>query len=193
VRTEETVVRKKKEQTPPPDGANGHSKEEPTVQKVEVNASDLDITIDTMRGDIVDLFMDTVVRKMRLGWTDLAAFDQTVVVENVSRVAAAIIRRCLGDIADAGLPFVEGQTSKIAIDKALELKFVLAPTVENITALAEHGRNSAAVLVLADSKAYMGAREKQYVQPDEPELPIGDAPIEAAPPQEPLMLEHHAA
>lgn len=159
-------MRKKKKETPPPESehkTNGHA--DP--------GNPLELRLEKLKTDVANHLIAHVVRPLDKPFAKMDERGQEDVIRNVMHCADMIVRRSALLISEQGFPHVLGTMGKFSVDeKGIEIKFKSNATVENITAIATHGR-SAAVLVLAEVEGFMGSIE-DYPKPerDQPVLPM---------------------
>jgi predicted dinucleotide-utilizing enzyme len=111
---------------------------------------------------------------MTVPWAMLREDEQRDKIDAISECAKDAVRRAVAAIAVGGFPAVIVSIGAIKIDKGLEIKIAAAGSVENITRLAEHGKQGA-ILILVESSAYFGERAAAKPDPDQPNLPIEEA------------------
>lgn len=135
---------------------------EPTVAKFETG---------TLAGDIRDVIL-THFRQIKVPWSMLAEQEQLDKIAAIEALGRDVARRAVYMVAASDMPVVHVTIGKWTVGEQIECKITAAAFLQNITHLAEHGQNSA-VLVLADPGAYQGEREKANGDPDQPPLPLG--------------------
>lgn len=125
---------------------------------------------ETLSGDIRDALL-THVRAIRVPWSMLSEEEQADTITAISHSAENAVRRIAGVIAAAEQPHVVGTINKFVVKNDCKVEFLAASLVDNIVALAEHGKTSA-VLVLADSSEFIGERAPAKPDPDQKALPV---------------------
>lgn len=130
------------------------------------------IEASTLSGDIRDVLL-THVRSMTIPWAMLSEHEQRDKIYAISECGKDVTRRAIQAVAIAGFPSVLVSIGSIKIDKGLEIKLGATGTVENITRLAEHGKQ-AAVLVLVEAQQYFGERAAVAPDKDQPDLPLDE-------------------
>jgi hypothetical protein len=138
----------------------------------------LDLQVETLSGDIRDSLL-THLRDMRSGWAMMGERDQRAKIGVVERAAEDLVRKVVNLVSGTQYPEIEATVGPVKLDKGVEIKLATVDTVENITALAKHGK-ARAVLVLVDPKIFYGEREPAEVDPDEPTMDMPEPPKRAA-------------
>lgn len=124
----------------------------------------------TLAGDIRDVIL-THFRSIKVPWAMLNEQEQRDKINAIDNFGRDVARRAVHMVAASDMPTVHVMVGKWTVGEQIELKVSSAALLANITRLAEHGQ-TAAVLVLADPGAYMGEREKQQADPDQPGFPF---------------------
>ena len=138
----------------------------------------LDLQVETLSGDIRDSLL-THLRDMKSGWAMMGERDQRAKIGIVERAAEDLVRKVVNLVSGTQYPEIEATVGPVKLDKGVEIKLATVDTVENITALAKHGK-ARAVLVLVDPKIFYGEREPAEVDPDEPTMDMPEPPKRAA-------------
>lgn len=128
------------------------------------------IDIDTMAGDIRDVFL-AQFRGIKVPWAHLNEREQGDVIAKTRNTAQDMIRRIMHGIAEKGFPHVPVIIKKVEFSDGLKIALTGAETVPNITALAEHGKMGA-VLVLCEASSYFGEKSEAKPDADQPDLPL---------------------
>lgn len=129
----------------------------------------LELQADTLAGDVRDRMLDAL-RGMEKPWTDLREHEQRRRVDTVTGDARHLVNGAIDLIAGRGFTNVTSRTGKWSVkDSVIRLEVTITGSVENITALAEHG-DGRAILVLADPDAFFGARGNVRVALDQPDM-----------------------
>lgn len=128
---------------------------------------------ETLSGDIRDALL-THVRSIKVPWTMLAEDEQQNTIDAIQETAKNAVRQIAALMARRGLPHIIASVSKWTVKDGIKLELEASSLVENITALAEHGNNTA-VLVLAEPSMYIGERAPAVADKDQPDLPIDKA------------------
>ena len=131
-----------------------------------------DIALDTLAGDVRDVLL-TRVRNMTIPWGHLNEQEQKDINYAMDACAKDLVRKTVALLTQAKFPSILVSVGVVKIDKGVEVKLAVSETVENIVALAQHGKGSA-VLVLAEASAYFGERGPAPVDKDQPPLPGTD-------------------
>jgi hypothetical protein len=131
------------------------------------------IELGTLSGDIRDVLL-THMRSMRVPWAMLSEDEQRDKIEAATKCGEDVVRRAVQAVAIGGFPAVVVSVGSVKFDKGVEIKLTAAGIVENIVRLAEHGKQSA-VLVLAESANYFGDRAPARPDKQQPGLPLEDA------------------
>lgn len=124
----------------------------------------------TLSGDIRDAIL-THIRSMKVPWSLLNEQEQGDKIDAATRAGEDLVRVCLQTIAKNKLPSLQVNVGAYKVDKTLEVKLTISPTVSNITMLAEHGTGGA-MLILAEASDYFGERAPAKPQRDQPKLPL---------------------
>lgn len=138
----------------------------------------LDLQVETLSGDIRDSLL-THLRDMKSGWAMMGERDQRAKIGVLERAAEDLVRKVVNLVSGTQYPEIEATVGPVKLDKGVEIKLATVDTVENITALAKHGK-ARAVLVLVDPKIFYGEREPAEVDPDEPTMDMPEPPKRAA-------------
>ncbi len=138
----------------------------------------LDLQVETLTGDIRDSLL-THVRDMTVGWQIMNERDQRQKINALERAAETLVERVVNLVSGPDSPEISCEIGKVEIDKGLVIKTAAMSTVENITALAKHGKASA-VLLLVDPKVFFGERAAAKTDADEPKMDLGGDEQEAA-------------
>ncbi len=126
----------------------------------------------TLSGDIRDMIL-MHLRDMKVPWAMLNEQEQGDKIYAATEAGQRTVRLCLQTLAKNKFPAVSVTVGAYKVDKALEIKLGAAPSVLNITTMAEHG-NGAALLILAEPQDYFGERAPAKPQKDQPDLPMGN-------------------
>jgi len=116
----------------------------------------------------------THIRSMTVPWAMLSEDEQRDKITAAVRCGEDAARRAIQAVAIGGFPAVVVSVGCVKFDGGMEIKLKASGTVENITRLAEHGKQSA-VLVLAEAADYFGERAPAKADKQEPELPLDEA------------------
>ena len=138
----------------------------------------LDLQVETLSGDIRDMLL-MHLRDMKSGWSLMDERDQRAKIAIVERSAEDLVRRVVNLVSGTEYPEIEATVGPVKLDKGVEIKLATTDTVENITALARHGK-ARAVLLLVDPAVFFGERAAARVDPDEPKMDRPDPPKRAA-------------
>jgi hypothetical protein len=141
-----------------------------------VTPEDVELDSGTLSGDIRDLLLMNM-RDMKVPWAMLSEQEQGDKIYAVSQAGERVVRLCLQALAKRKLPAVHVTVGAYKVDKNLEIKLGAAPTVANITLMAEHGHGGA-LLVLAEAADYFGERAPAKPDKDQPDLPIKGEPVD---------------
>ena len=143
----------------------------------------------TLSGDIRDMIL-THIRSMTVPWAMLNEKEQSDKIYAATQAGQDLVRQCLHVIAANKLPALHVSVGAYKVDKHLEVKLAVSPSVANITALAQHANitalaqhgngaalaqhgNGAALLILAEPQDYYGERAPAKAKKDQPKLPLG--------------------
>ena len=121
---------------------------------------------ETLAGDVRDVML-THLRSMMVGWSYLSEKEQRERIAAIDKGARELVRQALLVITNFDHPHIGVDVGKVDFEKELTIKLTAPRYVESTTALAEHGK-AAAVLVLADPQVFMGERGEPEVDKDEP-------------------------
>lgn len=135
-----------------------------------------DLDAETLSGDIRDVLLRHM-KDMNVGWSFLPEREQREKIAAATQAAEASIRQAVNLIATFNFPNLSCEIGAVKIDKGLEIKLGALASVPNITALAEHGKGYA-VLVLIDPQVFNG--EKAPAEPDPDQTDAFDKGKEAA-------------
>lgn len=138
----------------------------------------LDLQVDTLTGDIRDVLLGHL-RDMKVGWSMMGERDQRAKIGVMERAAEDLVRRVVNVVSGTQYPEIEATVGPVKLDKGVEIKLATVDTVENITALAKHGK-ARAVLILVDPKIFYGEREPAKADPDEPSMDMPEPPRRSA-------------
>ena len=138
----------------------------------------LDLQVETLSGDIRDSLL-THLRDMKSGWAMMGERDQRAKIGIVERAAEDLVRKVVNLVSGTQYPEIEATVGPVKLDKGVEIKLATVDTVENITALAKHGK-ARAVLVLFYPKIFYGEGDPAEVDPDEPTMDMPEPPKRAA-------------
>lgn len=122
----------------------------------------------TLSGDVRDALLGRI-RTLQKPWQAMTESEQREVNAGVDQAARELVRLVVQVVQQHEHPVVHVEVGAVKIDKGVEVKLSASSTVENITALAEHGKR-AAVLVLADPDQFIGERAPAEVTPDQADL-----------------------
>ena len=160
----ETPIPKPENEPPLPEGLRA----EDMVMPGEVMAFDGK----TLSGDVRDMIL-THIRSMTVPWDMLNEQEQGNKIMAATECGETVVRLTLQAIAKNKLPAISVTVGAYKVDKNLEIKLGSAPSVANITMMAEHG-NGGALLILAEASDYFGERAPQRPQKDQPSLPMDE-------------------
>jgi hypothetical protein len=145
---------------------------EATTETVTQAEEAVALGIETLRGDIRDRILDNIARQMPC-WTKLSEHEQTVFIKRADAIALDVVRESTRIAAHSGFPHLVVTLGKWAVKDGIKLEVGADGSVDEIMALANHGRPNA-VLVLADPSAFFGQRADAVADKDQPDLPIHD-------------------
>lgn len=145
---------------------------EATTETVTQAEEAVALGIETLRGDIRDRILDNIARQMPC-WTKLSEHEQTVFIKRADAIALDVVRESTRIAAHSGFPHLVVTLGKWAVRDGIKLEVGADGSVDEIMALANHGRPNA-VLVLADPSAFFGQRADAVADKDQPDLPIHD-------------------
>ena len=131
-----------------------------------------EIALETLAGDVRDILLSRV-RNMSIPWGHLNEDEQRDVNSQMDECAKSLVRRAVALLTTAKFPTIMADVGAVKIDKGVEIKLQCAATVDNIVALANHGKGSA-VLVLAEAADYFGEKAPPRVDKDQPDLNLGN-------------------
>ena len=126
----------------------------------------------TLSGDIRDMIL-MHLRDMKVPWSMLNEQEQGDKIYAAAQAGERVVRLCLQAVAKNKLPAISVTVGAYKVDKNLEIKLGSAPSVSNITMMAEHG-NGGALLILAEPSDYFGERAPAKPDKDQPPLPLGE-------------------
>ena len=139
-----------------------------------------DLQLDTLSGDIRDAML-MQFRDVNTAWTAMSEDKQRDVASAMELAANDIIRKTVRLLTKHDFPRCVVQLGEIKIvggDKSrIEGKIVAGNISENREVLGDHV-NTHVQLVCIDSDTFMGERAPADVDPDQPELPVGDEALE---------------
>lgn len=130
------------------------------------------LDVETLAGDVRDRFLARL-KRIKVPWQNLNEKEQGDEIYNASDMAKDIVRGVMIAIAEKGFPHVPVAIKKVEFSDGLKIQLTGAESVPNITALAEHGKMGA-VLVLCEAQTYFGERSEAKPDKDEPELPMSE-------------------
>lgn len=136
-----------------------------------IQSEPLSMEAATLSGDVRDTLLGHL-RSIKVPWTMLNEDEQSDKIGAISHCAETLVRSSLAIVVKAGFPSLVVNVGSYKVDKGVEVKILAAPTVENITMLAQHGKGSA-VLVLAEASDFFGERGTAKPDKDQPDLPLG--------------------
>lgn len=146
-------------------------------------AAAADLAARTLRGDLRDKILE-FVRRQKQPWSLLNEEQQTGVVNEVTRIAGALVDGAVAIVATRDFPAIVAKVRDCkAGEKGIEAKVVLASHDPFRHALMD-SVGSSVQIVLADSTAFYGARGFAAIDRDEPELPLADGERAPEPPDE---------
>jgi hypothetical protein len=149
--------------------ANGNGSEKTT------EAQDYELGIETLTGDVRDALL-THVRSMEDPWSKLSEKKQQDKIFAVQSIADDLVRRAVSLIAAQGFDHVLVTVRKMTISEKgiVQSVFDRSKAPDNVIHLMER-QNAQAVLILCDPTDYFGERVEAKPQPDQPEIPLGEA------------------
>jgi hypothetical protein len=129
---------------------------------------------ETLSGDIRDALL-THVRAIRVPWAMLAEDEQQATIDAIQHCAEHCVRQVVALVAAGGMTRLHSKIVQWRVKGGdLKLELAITPLVNNIIALAEHGNNTA-VLVLADASEFIGEQAPAKADKNQPDLPLGKA------------------
>lgn len=159
-----------------PSGTPPESDEGPTLSGSDyfdgMSKSGLDFELDTLAGDLRRDLLDRL-KQLRAPWPQLTNHEQTDAANGVDLYARSVIKRLVYlltretfdstavKLFDVQIKGSKGIVGKVSCDNVYEN---LRLMTENCDTLVK--------LVFVDSTVFMGEREKEEADPDQPELPI---------------------
>jgi len=126
----------------------------------------------TLSGDIRDMIL-THIRSMTVPWPLLNEQEQADKIMAAENAGRDLVRQCLQVIATNKFPALHVSVGAYKVDKTLEVKLAVSPSVANITSLAQHG-NGAALLILAEPQDYYGERAPAKPSKDQPKFTFNE-------------------
>jgi hypothetical protein len=127
-----------------------------------------DLDVETLSGDLRDALL-THLRDMKVGWSFLPEREQHDRIYAATIAATNLVRQTINLVQRFNFPTLQVEVGAVKIDKGLEIKLGALSTVANITALAEHGK-ARAVLVLVDPEIFIAERAPAEVNADQSSL-----------------------
>lgn len=137
------------------------------------NELDLDGLLDesTLTGDIRDVLL-THMRSWEDPWSKLSERQQEDKIRVCANLADDLVRRAVLLVSNRGLPHLIVEVGKITLDKGIKIDVNAANLIDNVHAIAEHGKRPA-ILVLASVAQFNGARSQPKGEPDQRSLTLG--------------------
>lgn len=133
------------------------------------------IELETLYGDVRDAML-TRFRTMPKPWEQMTEAEQLDAVNGISMTAGHLVREAVRLLTNYEWPRAVVKLHEIKIaggDKGIEAK-VSAQNIEvNRTVLGENV-GALCVLLMVDSDTFMGSRGPVEIEPDQPELPVGE-------------------
>lgn len=133
------------------------------------------LEIETLAGDLRDEMLKRI-RTMNRPWSLLTEDEQRDLASSLELFANEIVRGAVRLIADYEWPRAVVHIGEVKIrgEKGIEVKIGAANIEHNRNVLGDHVGDEA-MLLMIDSEAFMGSRGPVRIDPDQPELPTGDA------------------
>lgn len=128
----------------------------------------LDLQAETLTGDIRDVLL-THVRSMDVGWQLLTETQQRDKIYALEEAAKSLVRQSFQIVTQTKFPSLTVAVGKVVMDKGVQINLDTNSTIENITRLAQHGKQ-AAVMVLCDPDLFFGERDAARPDPDQRDM-----------------------
>jgi hypothetical protein len=140
-------------------------------------ATEADITVDTLTGDIRDFLLGHM-RDLQKPWQQMSEREQSDKIYAAESAARSMVRKAVNLITAREFDKIHVQVGKFTVkDGEIKAEFTTPATDANLISVRHAGL---AVLVLADPTVFEGARSEVKADPDEAELPLDDQQDEAA-------------
>ena len=126
----------------------------------------------TLSGDVRDILLGHI-RSMSKPWAMMSEQEQTDKIHAITETGKHVVRGVVSVVSRNKFPAVSVIVGAWKVDKALEIKVGAAPSVGNVTLLAEH-KGEAGLLILAEASDYFGERAPAKPSKDQPSLQLDD-------------------
>ena len=140
-------------------------------------ASEPDVTVETLTGDIRD-FLLMHLRDMQKPWPQMSEREQNDKIYACENSARSMVRKAVNLITAREFDKIHVNVGKFTVkDGEIKAEFTTSATDDNLISVRHAGL---AVLVLADPTVFEGSKPAPQADPDEPDLGLDREHDEAA-------------
>lgn len=156
--------------------ANDHQNDADAAMEDKIKAAIEGMQIDTLAGDLRDALL-TRFRDVNTAWSAMSEDKQRDFCNGIEMATRDLVRQTVRLLSNYEFPRCVvnlGEVKIIGGDKTrIEAKITAANVEEYRNVLGEHVSQSV-MLLCVDSDAFMGEKAPAKVDPDQPELPVGE-------------------
>ena len=144
-------------------------------ETVARNGAHLRVALDTMRGDLRSGILDRM-RGMPKPWTVLSEFEQNTMIQSIDRLATNMVRQCLAMVAGQGFESTQGVLIQAKMKNALQIQIDFSRH-DRLRHAIQDAVGEEVTIVLVNAEAFMGERESDEPEPDQPALIDGEGNV----------------